>query len=114
MRDDIHGVNTALKIMIEHINVYKDTCVMAWTDISTEINMQEVNLQFGRIGSYIQRFCANKKRMEFCGQLVYQYVLMATLRDMVRTTTFAIVYRSNFANHDVKYGALIKDYKKSQ
>ena len=81
--DDIHGVNSALKIKMEHINLYKDTCVMAWTDIATESDMQDVNLQFGRIGSYMQRFCGNKENMNFCGQLVYQYVLMAAERDMV-------------------------------
>ena len=32
----------------------------------------------------------------------------------VRTTAFATVYRSNFANHDVKYGALISEFKKAQ
>ena len=84
--DDIHGVNSALKIKMEHIliRLYKDTCVMAWTDIATETDMQSVNLQFGRIGSYMQRFCGNKANMNFCGQLVYQYVLMAAERDMVR------------------------------
>merc|ERR1719350_366639 len=33
---------------------------------------------------------------------------------MVRTASFSIVHRSNFANHDVKYGALIREYKKAQ
>ena len=84
MRDDINGVNTALKIKMEHVNLYKDTCVLSWTDLASEADMNEVNLQFGRIGSYMQRFCANKKNMNFCGQLVFQYVLMASLRDMVR------------------------------
>ena len=32
----------------------------------------------------------------------------------VRTTAFGIVYRSNFVNHDVKYGALIHEYRKAQ
>ena len=35
------------------------------------------------------------------------------MKFQVRTTAFAIVYRSNFANHDVKYGALIKEYTKA-
>ena len=35
------------------------------------------------------------------------------MKFQVRTTAFAIVYRSNFANHDVKYGALINEYKKA-
>ena len=112
--DDIHGVNSALKIKSEHINLYRDTCVTAWTDIATEVDMQDVNLQFGRIGSFMQRFCANKKNMDFCGQLLYQYVLMATQRDMTRTAAFAIAYRSNFDNHEVKYGALVNEFKKAQ
>ena len=32
----------------------------------------------------------------------------------MRSAAFSIVYRSNFANHDVKYGALISEYKKAQ
>ena len=32
----------------------------------------------------------------------------------VRTAAFAIVYRSNFANKDVKYGALINEFKKAK
>lgn len=31
----------------------------------------------------------------------------------MRTTGFSIVHRSNFASHDVKYGALISEYKKA-
>ena len=84
MIDYIHGVNTALKMKMEHINKYKETCVESWTDISTETDMQEVNLQFGRIGSYMQRYCASRPNMMYCGELLYQYVLMASLRDMVR------------------------------
>ena len=83
MMDDIHGVNSALKIKMEHINLYKDTCLLSWTDIATETDMQQVNLQFGRIGSYMSRFCANRPNTEYCGELIFQYVLMASLRDMV-------------------------------
>ena len=32
----------------------------------------------------------------------------------MRTAAFAIVYRSNFANKDVKYGALINEFKKAK
>ena len=83
MIDDIHGVNSALKIKMEHINLYKDTCLFSWTDIATEADTQQVNLQFGRIGSYMSRFCASRPNIEYCGELVFQYVIMASLRDMV-------------------------------
>ena len=45
---------------------------------------------------------------------IYLYYLCTFEYFQVRTTGFGIVYRSNFANHDVKYGALISEYKKSQ
>lgn len=88
MMDDIHGVNTALKMKKEHINLYKDTCILSWTDISNEMDMQEVNSQFGRIGSYMSRFCANRPNIGYCGELIFQYVLMASLRDMVIGSSF--------------------------
>ena len=86
--DDIHGVILALKIKMEHINLYKDTCILSWADISSEMDMEQVNMQFGRIGSYMSRFCASRPNTEYCGELIYQYVLMASLRDMVIRTIF--------------------------
>ena len=32
----------------------------------------------------------------------------------MRTAAFSVVYRSNFANHEVKYGALIEEFKLTQ
>ena len=59
--------------------------------------MGQINFQMGRIGAFLQRFCASKDNMEFCGELLFQYALLATLRNSVsyQTIRLDLIYELN-------------------
>ena len=106
-------MTSALKIKKEHLDLYSKSCIKDWTDIAIESDMEQVNFQMGRVGAFMQRFCASRDNMEFCGQLLFQYVMLASLRNSVRLATFTVVHRSTFDNQPFKYGGLVSEYKKT-
>merc|ERR1711990_788118 len=113
MIDDMRGVTATLKIKKEHLNLYQDSCINQWPEISVESDMNQINFQMGRIGAFLQRFCQSKDNMEFCGRLLLEYSLLATLRNTVRTATLYVVERSGFHNKEYKRGGLIKEHYKT-
>jgi len=129
MIDDMKGVTASLKIKKEHLDIYQDSCITQWPEISVESDMNQINFQMGRFGAFLQRFCLfrgrhnlqnmififyfNSENMEFCGRLLLEYSLLSTLRNTVRAATLHVVERSGFHNREYKRGGLIKEHYKT-
>jgi len=111
--DDMKGVTASLKIKKAHLDIYQDSCITMWPEISVESDMNHINFQMGRIGAFLQRFCLFKENMEFCGRLLLEYSLLSTLRNTVRAATLHVVERSGIHNREYKRSGLIKEHYKT-
>ena len=109
-----HFIFLCLFYRKEHLDEYKESCINDWTEVATESDMTLSNFYLGRIASFTTRFCQSKKNMPFCGELLFQYVLLATLRDALKAETMGVVLRSRFHNQHFKLKALHEELEASR
>ena len=57
------------------------------------------------------RYCYSRKNIPFCGDMVFQYVMLANLRNSVRAETVNIVRNSDIHNGRNKLNGLLAEYR---
>ena len=63
-----------------HLDYYATACIDRWSEIANVADLQHVNFQMGRLASYTKRFCISASNIPFCKELIYQYILLATVK----------------------------------
>ena len=112
--DTLRGLGTSLRMKKEHIDEYKQSCINDWGEIATESDMNLINFQLGKVASATSRFCASRENMNFCGELLFQYVLISTQRDALRSDLIFVLLNSEFHNKDFKVKAVMEEMKTSR
>ena len=112
--DDVQGSIQTLVVKLLHMQSYKHTCILDWGDIAIEASLEDVFAKMGRVGSFARRFCSLMGNLQFCGNLIYQYVLLAILRQRVHAETIDIVRRSAFHNNHIKVKGLHAEFLAAQ
>ena len=112
--DEIQGSVQSLVAKLKHLQNYKKTCILDWPDIAGEASLEEAVVKLGRVGSFARRFCSSLGNLEFCGILIYQYILLAILRQRVQAEAIDIVRRSAFNNNHIKVRGLTAEFQAAQ
>lgn len=112
--DEIQGSIQSLVVKLKHMQSYKHTCILDWSDIAGEASLEEAVVKLGRLASFARRFCSSMGNLAFCGSLIYQYILLAILRQRVQAETIDIVRRSAFHNNHIKVRGLNAEFQAAQ
>ena len=130
-RDMIHEMNGATNSLTakkDHLEQYRSSCILDWVEIAFESDLQHITKSLGKVSSFMTwypnthsfqmityvysfyRYCFSRKNIPFCGDMIFQYVMLANLRNAVKAETILIVRNSNIHNGRNKLNGLLAEY----
>ena len=98
----------------DHLGYYAEACIDSWSEIANTADLQHVNFQMGRLAAYTKRFCFHVSNLQFCKELIYQYILLSITKTSVTLGSIALVHQSKYPNHEYKLEALLSEQKKTR
>ena len=111
MINEMKGATNSLKTKKIHLEEYRFSCILGWIEIALESDMQHITRSLGRVSSFMTWYCYSRKYIPFCGQMVFQYVMVSNLRNAVRADTINIVSNSDIHNARNKQKGLLAEYR---
>ena len=73
--------------------------------------MQHITRSLGKVSSFMTWYCYSRKNIPFCGDMVFQYVMLANFRNSVRAETINIVSNSDIHNGRNKLNGVLAEYR---
>ena len=110
MIDEMRGATNSLKTKKIHLEEYRFSCILNWIEIALESDMQHITRAVGKVGSFMTWYCYSRRNIAFCGDMIFQYVLLVNVRNSVRGETINVVANSNIHNQHNKLSGLLAEY----
>jgi len=111
MINEMKGATNSLKTKKIHLEEYRFSCILGWIEIALESDMQHITRSLGRVSSFMTWYCYSRKNIPFCGEMVFQYVMLSNLRNAARAETINIVSNSDIHNARNKLNGLLAEYR---
>eukprot|EP00092_Neocalanus_flemingeri_P085594 GFUD01107708.1.p1 GENE.GFUD01107708.1~~GFUD01107708.1.p1 ORF type:complete len:550 (+),score=129.84 GFUD01107708.1:1517-3166(+) len=111
MVNEMKGATNSLKTKKIHLEEYRFSCILDWIEIALESDLQHITRSLGKVSSFMTWYCYSRKNIPFCGEMIFQYVMLSNLRNAVRAETINIVSNSDIHNGRNKQRGLIAEYR---